>query len=145
MSTATKLVLLAARQVSVVVCPAYTAAHGHKPFPLELALKRGIRVCVGTESVVDTGSLSIFDELYRLRRDYPHIGGRDVLAWATRNPAAALGLAGRLGSLAPGRFADVIGVSFPHASGADLIEELLEEEPAIHFVLVNGEEVIIDS
>jgi hypothetical protein len=53
-------------------------------------------------------------------------------------------MSGRLGVLSPGAFADMIGVSFAHDTGADMLEELLVEEPAVRFVAVNGEEVIVD-
>lgn len=143
--TGNDLVLLAAKSVSVVVCPSYTAQMGHKPFPVDLALKRGIRLCVGTESVADASSMNLFDELYCLRELHPHIPAAAILQWATRNPAQALGRGRELGVLVPGARADLLGVAVPHDPRMDVLEELLVEEPVVKLVVVDGEEVIADS
>ncbi len=137
--------MLTAKHVTIVVSPSHTEAMNHKPFPVDLALKRGIRICAATETVADAPSLSLFDELYRLRVRYPHIPASQLIAWVTRNPATALGMGAQLGTLAPGRLADIVGVHLAHDPHQDLLEELLAEEPIVTFVMVNGEEVIVDS
>jgi aminodeoxyfutalosine deaminase len=137
--------MLAAKQVSIVISPSHTETMNHKPFPVDLALKRGIRVCAATETVADSPSLSLFDELYRLRLRYPHIPAPQLLSWVTRNPAIALGMGGKLGILAPGRLADIVGVHLRHDPNKDVLEELLAEEPIVTFVMVDGEEIIVDS
>jgi len=144
-ATGNDLALLAVKQVHVVVCSRYSDEVRHKPLSLDLALRRGIRVSIGTESAAESPGLSVFDELYLLRRQNPDLPPGDLLAMATRNPAAALGMAGKLGALAPGHFADMIGVHVPHDPQGDLLSELLSEEPTVGFVMVNGEEVIVDA
>jgi hypothetical protein len=46
--------------------------------------------------------------------------------------------------LAPQAYADFIGVRFSHDDGSDVLEELLQEEPALGLVVVDGEEIIAD-
>lgn len=135
--------LLAAKNCSLVHCAQYNDFMGHKPFPLDAAVNRGVNVCLGAESPCSGMSTSLFDELFRIKQAYPHIPAREMLAWATVNPARALGAGNDLGALAPGSKADVIGVRFAHDSRADILEELLMEEPQIEFVMVDGEEIIV--
>jgi cytosine/adenosine deaminase-related metal-dependent hydrolase len=142
--TGHELALLAARQVSVAISLRSTEQQGHKPLPLDIALKRGINLCAITESIADTQSLSLFDELFAIKQAFPHIGARELLGWVTTNPAAALGMQQQLGVLAPQAYADFIGVRFSHDDGSDVLEELLQEEPALGLVVVDGEEIIAD-
>jgi 5-methylthioadenosine/S-adenosylhomocysteine deaminase len=137
-----ELSLLAAKHVTVVVCPQYTEMQGHKPFPLDVALNRRINICLGTESSTSTRPLNLFDELYAIRRAYPHLQARQLIDWVTRNPARALGCSDCLGTLEEGKLADMIGVRFSHEPRGDLLEEMLESEPEVVFVMVDGEEVI---
>ncbi len=139
-----ELSLLGTKRVSVVLAPKYNAALGHKMFPLEIALAKHVTLCVGTESIIENGSSSLFDELYHLKSNYPHIPARQLLSLVTLNPARALGMSGKVGEITPGAYADLIGVSFAHDPRENILEELLTEDPAIRFVLVGGEEVIVD-
>ncbi|MFW6254019.1 MAG: amidohydrolase family protein [Chitinivibrionales bacterium] len=138
-----ELALLAAKNVSIVHCPNYNRLLGHKPFPVDVARNRGINLCIGTESAAAAAPLSLFDELHTLKQDYPHIPAAELISWVTQNPAKALRCADRIGSLTPGKKADLIGVRFSHSPRADLLEELLEEQPEIVFVTINGEEIIV--
>ncbi len=135
--------VLAAKNVSVVHCPIYNRTLGHKPFPVDVARNRGINLCIGTESSATAASMSLFDELYTLKQDYPHIPALELITWITLNPAKALRCANELGTLEPGKKADITGVRFAHENGADLLEELLVEQPEVVFVMVNGEEIIV--
>ena len=139
-----ELALLAAKNVSIVLCPHYSRLLGHKDFPLDVALSRGVSICLGTENPPDLGSTNLFDEMHLIKSNYPHIPAKELLRWATQNPARALKSADRLGNIAPGMLADMIGVSFAHDPNEDLLEELMMEYPDIRFVMVNGEEVIAD-
>jgi imidazolonepropionase-like amidohydrolase len=65
-----------------------------------------------------------------------------MLRWVTQNPADALGAGDKLGSLAEGKLADIIGVRIRHDGGEDLLEQLIVGESDVRLVIVNGEEVI---
>ena len=133
---------LAGKNVFIVQCFQYTSALGHKPFPLDAALNRGIHLCLGTESIVYSESMDLFDELNFAKRLYPHVPAAEMLRWVTQNPADALGAGDRLGSLAEGKLADIIGVHIRHDGGEGLLEQLIIGEPDVRLVIVNGEEVI---
>jgi imidazolonepropionase-like amidohydrolase len=117
---------------------------GHKDFPVELARNRGIKICLGTEGIVAAGGTNLFDDLFELKREYPHISAQELFGWVTKNPAAALRASDKLGSIAPAKCADIVGVRFPYESGEDLLERLVMSDPKVAFVMVGGEEVIVD-
>lgn len=140
-----ELSLLAAKNVSVVICSQYSDMVGQKGFPMESALKRGISICLGTESPVNSFSMNLFDELYNLKTHYPHISARTMFDWITKNPALALKCVDTLGSLEKGKMADIIGIPLSHEPHKleDVLEEVFQNNPPIDFVMVNGEEIII--
>jgi cytosine/adenosine deaminase-related metal-dependent hydrolase len=70
-------------------------------------LRRGLRVGVGTDSVLSVGELDLLAEARAARV----LGGLDAagaLALCTTGAAAAIGLAGEIGSLQPGRWGDCV-------------------------------------
>lgn len=135
---------LAAKDVSFVFCYSYTLEMGHKIFPLDIALNRNCNICLGTESIAPHGFLSLFDELYGLKKAYPHISAKDFLKMVTQNPAKALKADHILGSLTVGKLADFIAVRFSHSPDEDILEELLVEEPEVTLVVIDGEEIIVN-
>lgn len=139
-----ELSLLAAKHVAVAVSMQYTAAQGHKEFPLDVALKRGVTICAVTESIADSGSANLFDELHFIKNRHPHISAHEMLKWVTLNPARALGIDHQVGSLEEGKAADIIGVRFSHEPGEEILEELIAEDPTVGFVMIDGEELIVD-
>ena len=139
-----ELSLLASKNVSFVLCFTYTLEMGHKIFPLDVALNRNCNICLGTEGIAPHGFLSLFDELYAMKRAYPHIAAKDFLMMVTRNPAKALKADHYLGSLSVGKKADFIAVRFAHSPDEDILEELLVEEPEVTLVVIDGEEIIVN-
>jgi aminodeoxyfutalosine deaminase len=139
-----ELDLLSKRHACIVQCLQYTSALGHKPFPFDAARLRKIPLCLGTESIVYSESMDLFDELNFAKQRYPHIPAREMLEWVTVNPARAIGAQELLGSLEAGKLADVIGVSVRRDKADDLLEQLILGEPEVKLVMVGGEEVIAD-
>jgi cytosine/adenosine deaminase-related metal-dependent hydrolase len=135
---------LAAKKVSIVHCHSYTEFLGHKMFPIDAARNRNINICLGTEGIAAAGLMSLSDELFSLKCAYPHIPAAELLRWVTINPAIALNMEDKLGTLAPGKLADIIAVRFAHNPQEDLLEEFLVEDAEMVMVMVDGEEVIID-
>jgi cytosine/adenosine deaminase-related metal-dependent hydrolase len=135
---------LAALQASVALCFQYSKEAGHKSFPLDVAMNRGVRLCAATESLSCGRSMNLFDELFCARQQYPHIPTAEMLRWITLNPAAALGVADRLGSLSPGKCADIIGLRFGQEPGNAILDELILSEPEVRLVMINGEEILAD-
>jgi cytosine/adenosine deaminase-related metal-dependent hydrolase len=139
-----ELSYMASNSVSLVICHRYSIETGHKLLPIDVALNRNVNICLGTEGIASKGCLSLFDELFALKQHYPHISAKEMLRWVTINPAKALNVENKLGSLADGKLADFIAVRFAHDSDSDILEELLVEEPEIALVVINGEEIIFN-
>ena len=70
------------------------------------------------------------------------LGVRDVLTWATRNGADAVGMSDRIGTLTPGKRADLVFISsqrFLSTSAFPLGTAILHSTPAdVHTVMVDG-------
>ena len=59
-------------RVAIAYCPRTHARFGHAPHPYRAMLERGVIVCLGTDSLASSESLSLLDELrflHRARRD----------------------------------------------------------------------------
>ena len=96
------IAILARSGSSVAFCPRSHAFFKHKDHPWRRLLAAGVNVCLGTDSLASSPSLSVLDEA---RYIYAREGGADprvLLAMATRNGARALGLEGEIGNLCEG-------------------------------------------
>lgn len=110
--------ILAARDVAVAHCPRSNALLGCGVAPLRELRGAGIRVCIATDSPASTPSFDMFDEMRaaiagaRARERRPDaLSAADALELATLGGARALGLDASLGSLAPGKRADLTVLS----------------------------------
>jgi cytosine/adenosine deaminase-related metal-dependent hydrolase len=115
---AEEIELLARHDVAVAHCPRSNAFLGCGVAPLADLLDAGIRVGLGTDSPASTPSFDLFDELRaalgaaRARAGRPEaFSAAQALELATLGSARALGLEGEIGSLTPGKQADLTVVS----------------------------------
>jgi cytosine/adenosine deaminase-related metal-dependent hydrolase len=113
---------------SVVYCPRTHAAFGHPPHPFREFLARGVRVCLGTDSLASNPDLDILAEARFVRSRYPDFPGDQLLRMVTLAGAEALGWADECGSLEAGKSADLVAVSLPNRDAADPHELLLGED-----------------
>ena len=109
----------AARRFAVAYCPRTHARFGHPPHPFRGMLAAGVVVCLGTDSLASSPTLSILDELRFLRRRHPDVPPATLLAMATANGAWALRLDDGAGTLAPGHAADLAVLPLTAAEPAD--------------------------
>jgi cytosine/adenosine deaminase-related metal-dependent hydrolase len=116
--TADEIALLAAHDVPVAHCPRSNALLGCGMAPLAELRAAGLRVGLGTDSPASTPSIDPWEELRtavyvaRARERRPDaLGAADALRLATLDAARALGLADEIGSLTPGKRADVTVLS----------------------------------
>jgi cytosine/adenosine deaminase-related metal-dependent hydrolase len=110
--------MLAEHDVAVAHCPRSNALLGLGIAPVAELLAAGVRVGIGTDSPASTPSFDMFEELRtavalgRLRhRGSNAMSAQQVLQLATLGSASALGLDDELGSLEPGKQADLAVVS----------------------------------
>jgi 5-methylthioadenosine/S-adenosylhomocysteine deaminase len=110
--------LLASTQTAVAHCPRSNAALGCGVAPLAELRDASVRVGVGTDSPASAPSFDFFDELRnvlfaaRARARRPDVlSATEALELGTLGGARALGLDGEVGSLVPGKRADLTVVS----------------------------------
>jgi 5-methylthioadenosine/S-adenosylhomocysteine deaminase len=115
---ADEILLLAARGVGVAHCPRSNGMLGCGVAPLADLLAAGIAVGIATDSPASTPSFDLFDELRaavaaaRARERRPDaLSTHRALELATLGGARVLGLDRELGSLVPGKWADLAIVS----------------------------------
>lgn len=109
--------ILAKRDVAVAHCPKSNAKLGCGIAPLPAFLEAGIRVGFGTDSPASSNIMDMFGEmrtaifLHRgTQRDAGVLNAEECVQMATLGGARALGMGGRIGSLEPGKQADLIAV-----------------------------------
>jgi cytosine/adenosine deaminase-related metal-dependent hydrolase len=113
---------LAYRGCAVAHCPLSNAAHGHGPAPLAEFLSQGLRVGVGTDSVLSVSPLDLLAQA-RAALALAGLDAESALALCTLGGATALGLDGETGSLEVGKWGDcvVLRGSSPGRSPAERV------------------------
>ncbi len=131
---------LAGSKAHVAYCPRTHAAFGHAPHRFREMLAVGINVCVGTDSLASNPSLSILEELRYLRRMFEDITARQLTEMGTLRAARALGMENTVGSLEPGKQADIVVVPLQATGPLDPLENLLRGELGPVQVYVAGQQ-----
>jgi len=131
-----EIALLAAHDVAVAHCPRSNAQLGCGIAPLGKLRAAGVRLAIATDSPASTPSLDVFEELrvalwlQRARdADPSSLTAADALWLATLGGARALGIESEVGSLVPGKWADLTVLSLD-GSPFDPVED-----PAVAVVL----------
>ena len=112
-----EITLLAERGVSIVHCPESNLKLASGFCPVDRLLAAGINVALGTDGAGSNNDLDMFGEMRTaallgkgVAGDAAALSAEDVLAMATINGARAVGLGDEIGSLEPGKLADMICV-----------------------------------
>lgn len=126
------------KRVAVAYCPRTHARFGHAPHPFKEMLARGIVVCLGTDSLASSPSLSILDEIRFLHRLDPELDGRLLLTMATLFGAWALKAETVTGSLKVGKSADLAVVPLPERDADDPHSLLLDSDLAVSAAVFEG-------
>ncbi|MDO8987070.1 MAG: amidohydrolase family protein, partial [Coriobacteriia bacterium] len=112
--------VLAAKAAGVALCPRSNAYLEGGSAPIRALADSGVALGLGTDSLASNSDLDLFEEARALQALEPSLSARRIIEIMTREGAAALGIAGRFGSIEPGRDADfaIFAVSGddPHAS-----------------------------
>ena len=123
-ATESEQALLAERDVKVLHCPGSNLKLGSGIAPVPEMRARGICVSLGADGAACNNRLDMFDEmrlaatLQAMRLAPGALTARDALWMATREGARTLGLEDEIGTIGPGRRADLILVdrSRPHVA-----------------------------
>lgn len=128
-----ELVLLAENNVQVVHCPTSNAKLASGVCPVTDLIEAGVNVCLGTDGAAANNCLDLLGEarlaslMAKLRSgDAAALPAKTVLEMATINGAKALGLADRIGSLEPGKAADIIAVDISAPAQQPLYDPLAQ-------------------
>jgi cytosine/adenosine deaminase-related metal-dependent hydrolase len=126
--------------VAVAHCPRSNRAHAHGSAPLAALLDAGIRVGLGTDSVVSVGTLDLMAEA-RAASDLTSLGADDMIRLCTLGGARALGIASETGSLRPGKWADFTVIRLSEPSGSPAEQVLASSPRDVLLTYLGGREV----
>jgi 5-methylthioadenosine/S-adenosylhomocysteine deaminase len=132
--------LIKRSRVSIAHCPRSNRETGVGKMPLKRFLDAGVAVGLGTDSLASSPSLNLWDEMryaYRIHRS-AGVTARDIVTLATNGGAKALGMFNAIGSIEPGKRADIIAVPLPKKDTGDIYSDLLRETKSCIMSVVDG-------
>jgi len=139
--------LIRKSKVSVAHCPRSNKETGVGKMPLKKFLEAGVTVGLGTDSLASSPSLNMWDEMR-----YAHwihrregVSAEDIFKIAIIGGAKALGLNKVIGTLEPGKRADIIAVPLPAKNTGDIYSDLLRETKSCIMSVVDGKILFQDS
>ncbi|TLM78072.1 MAG: amidohydrolase, partial [Actinobacteria bacterium] len=111
------IAVLAEKDVAIAHCPRCNAKLAMGTAPVHKFLQAGIRVGIGTDSPASNNAMDMFDEMRigvlvqrSLLGEEKWMPARQIMKMATLDAARALKLDDQVGSLEPGKKADIIAV-----------------------------------
>jgi 5-methylthioadenosine/S-adenosylhomocysteine deaminase len=146
--------LIAASGASVAHCPTSESSRGGGITPVKRFRDAGIPVSLGSDGPMVDTSVDMVEQMKavmlfqnQLHRDPLAITPDQALAMATRDAADSLGMGAELGSLEPGKRADIAIFELDDpVCGVwhDPVAALVQSRPRLRSVLVDGEELVTD-
>ena len=140
-----EIALLARHGASVAHCPTSNLKLASGFAPAAKLAAAGVNLCIGTDGAASNNRLDMFAELRlaallakAVARDAEALPAHAALRAATLGGAMALGLEARIGSIAPGKCADLAAV---HLAGPELTPCY---DPLSHLVYAAGREHVSD-
>ena len=154
--TDVEIPILAERQVGVIHNPTSNMKIASGISPVTDMLKAGVRVGLGTDGAASNNDLDMWEEmrlaafLQKVEQMNPEVmSANTVLTMATRGGATAIGLGDKIGSIEPGKRADLIQVEFDdvhHVPTYDVVSHLVyvNDEQDVASVVVDGKVLMRD-
>jgi len=140
-----EMVLLARHGSSVVHCPSSNLKLASGFAPVARLMAAGVNVALGTDGAASNNRLDTMQEMRlaallakAVARDAQAVPAHAALRAATLGGARALGLEARIGSISPGKWADLAAVRL---AGPELIPCY---DPVSHLVYAAGREQVSD-
>jgi 5-methylthioadenosine/S-adenosylhomocysteine deaminase len=138
-----EIALLANEACSVAHCPSSNLKLASGFAPVAALLDHGINVGLGSDGTASNNRLDLFEEMRLAAMLAKAVSSRadalpayQALQMATLNGAKALGLDGKIGSLAPGKAADITAVDFSALELSPCFD------PVSHLVYAAGREQV---
>ncbi|MHB1036801.1 MAG: amidohydrolase family protein [Pirellulales bacterium] len=127
-----------ADRLALVHCPRTHAFFQHAPFPLARLLAAGVAVSLGTDSRASNPDLSLLEEMRLLARIHQDVPSRVILELGTIRGARALGREADVGSLRPGKLANLAIVALPERDEPDPHDLVLRSSGPVVGVVRRG-------
>lgn len=113
-----------ADRMSIVYCPRTHSYFGHEPYPLREMLANRVRVALGTDSRASNPDLSLLTEMRFVAKAFPSIDPQVVVRLGTLSGAEALGRVDEVGSISPGKWANLVALPLAANGPRDATEAL---------------------
>ncbi len=148
--------LLAERGASVVHCPESNLKLASGYCPVAKLMSAGINVALGTDGASSNNDLDMISEMRStallakaVADDAAAVSAADALGMATLNGARALGMADEIGSLLPGKRADLTCIDLSHPATQPVHNPLSQlvyaaSRDQVSDVWINGEVLLCD-
>jgi 5-methylthioadenosine/S-adenosylhomocysteine deaminase len=143
--TDTEIRQLAEDGVHVLHCPESNLKLASGFCPVQKLIDRGVNVALGTDGAASNNDLDMFGEMRTaallakaVHQDAGALPAAQALRMATLNGARALGLADHIGSLTPGKWADICAVRL------NQLETQPVFDPISHLVYAAGRNMVTD-
>jgi len=139
--------LIKKTNVSIAHCPRSNEKTRVGRMQLKNFLDTGITVGLGTDSLASSPTLNMWDEMryaYKIHKK-DGITAKDIFHLATIGGAKALGMYKEIGTLEPGKKADLIVVPIPKKNTGDIYSDLLRETKSCMISVVNGKIIYSDA
>ncbi len=134
--------ILARQKVHAVTCPASNAWLGHENLHLRALRRHGVNIALGSDSLASNDDISMLNEMRVLARENTWLNFDEIIRIATMGGAKALGLEEQIGSLTPGKQADIIAIAAPPGlSKENLSEYVVKEAKQVEFAIAAGKPV----
>lgn len=147
---------LAEAGAHVVHCPESNLKLASGFSPVAALLKRGVNVALGTDGAASNNDLDMFGEMRMaallakgVAGDATALPAHHALHMATLAGARALGLANRIGSLVPGKYADLVAIDLACPGSEPVYNPISQlvytaNRSQVSDVWVAGREVVVD-
>ena len=133
--------LLKKQGVKVVCCPGTNAWFSReKVCPIDTLLEKDIHVSLGTDSLASNDCLNMFFEMKLVRKYFPSISLKDIVAMATIGGAKTLGMEEKIGSFDRGKEADIVSIRLEREID-NPYDFIVNSAERVDFMMIAGKEI----
>ncbi|HEY2882996.1 MAG TPA: amidohydrolase family protein, partial [Pirellulales bacterium] len=127
-----------AENMAVVYCPRTHAYFQHDPYPLAKMIAAGVNVAIGTDSRASNPDLSVLADMRFAANQHRLVPPATLLRMITANAAKALGRDDEIGTLTPGKLANLAILQLPRHDAADPHELLFDSDCCVAATIFRG-------